>query len=243
MSVKLSRVKDIFDPLNDGNADVKALAEVDEVFAEYSAELRHVFMYYATLVPSINASNALTTMSQMEFLSFCQDCRYSSAIYCPIHILSKNSVDTTTCRFTSKNFPLGAMDVIFVRVNRVDPSENMSAQVDRELTPREWLEALLRIAAAKYVKVPSIAERLRTLIQNNILPHACRYAPRHCFSLKTDRTPRYDSGHFRKEVRSSEVKAIINRYYNQLQKIFTCYAKADKDNRSPKSYLTISCKE
>eukprot|EP01065_Artemidia_motanka_P019300 TRINITY_DN22906_c1_g1_i1.p1 TRINITY_DN22906_c1_g1~~TRINITY_DN22906_c1_g1_i1.p1 ORF type:complete len:1257 (+),score=544.89 TRINITY_DN22906_c1_g1_i1:417-3773(+) len=106
------------------------LSDVEEVLAGFFEELRKIYKFYSRLSPKSQE------MTNQEFMRFVNDC---------------NLVDKAT--------PQAAFDVVFTRVNWADADDGAARRkVDssqRELSPTEFVEALVRIAAQKYTRVPS----------------------------------------------------------------------------------------
>lgn len=161
----------------DGN---KALDDLQHIINMNKNLLKRAFKYYS----AGPGGGSATSMSGQEFRKCVRD----------IKIMDKN-INTTN------------LDLIFIRVNQGSDNDPSQDDSERELSPLEFIEALVRISALKFQKSVTIAEKLNMLIQDHILKYA---------SL-TDNT------RFRREIATQFVIKIFEDFEDPLRKIFDYY--------------------
>ena len=80
---------------------------------------------------------------------------------------------------------------------------------EREIGPEAWIEGIVRIACYKFRKVEDVTERLEKLIEEFMIPNACK--------SNTDT--------FRGELSLDEVQSVYKKLKPQIMKIFRFYAR------------------
>jgi len=80
---------------------------------------------------------------------------------------------------------------------------------EREIGPEPWIEGIVRVACYKFRKIESIPDRLKKLIEEFIIPNACK--------SNTDT--------FRGELSLDEVQSVYKVLKPQIMKIFRFYAR------------------
>lgn len=105
--------------------------------------------------------------------------------------------------------PTGMPSVTEVAPAETAVGEPTESDDGREMAGSEFVEAIVRIAAAKSVssKVPP-ADKFRELMENQVLPHALRS----------------QSEIFRAEVAAPKVREVFARHKPELQRVFRYYA-------------------
>jgi hypothetical protein len=147
-------------------------------------------------------------MDHGEWWKICKDCKFSS---------------------NRKRVPSYRIDLVFNCANLDYSIEDKMARRDAddgELEPTEFIEALVRIASYKYIKLP-LSMRLDKLIHEDVLPNACSI----------------DLDVFRDRLESDEVQDKFKRYKRQLKAIYTEYAADDDAGDAVFALDTMNCTE
>lgn len=100
-------------------------------------------------------------------------------------------------------------------------------ELHRELVPPEFAEALVRLAAHQYPHSSSLAEALKRLLCDDVLPNAAR--------------TEHDA--FRTSINSHKSRLVFQRHRPQLKRLFTAYAAADRSRGAFAHTDTINVKE
>jgi len=115
------------------------------------------------------------------------------------------------CRLASKGFgdkKSARLDLIFSKCNqRIGLPDETEHNPDKELIPRQYIEALVRIAVLQYEhrspQVP-LSVALQRLLEHYVLPHGVQS----------------NTEEFREELASDEVRAVFTSHRIQLQRVF-----------------------
>lgn len=208
------------------------LLQVETVLEEFYDGLRHVYRFYATIDQSgrarsvANQSHSGTSseeehffrkiamsMSLEEFHAFLKDCKIFG---------------------TTRSFPYAFIQQVFEHVNcevaaaadsatvRRLPSHFLMSPEDNyddnasEMTPAEFIEALVHIVRSKYVCFKgkamglSLAQRMRKCIVEIILPNATQ--------------EREGNNIFRSQLLTSECRIVFSTYQKKLLSIYSHFA-------------------
>ena len=119
------------------------------------------------------------------------------------------------CRLASKGFgdPKSArLDLIFTKCNqRIGLPDENEHNPDKELIPRQYVEALIRVAVLQYEgksPVLSLSQCLQRLLENYVLPHGTQS----------------NTEEFREELASDAVREVFHNHRIGLQRVFLAYA-------------------
>lgn len=119
------------------------------------------------------------------------------------------------CKLVNKRLTPTKIDIIYLRVNVDNQDGDGNAEdVDKVLTPGEFIEALVRMA---HGRVPDTAasgtltSKFESMMADLVIPHACQS----------------NSDEFRNQLAVPEVRKVYGRYRVQLRAIFVHFAAAD----------------
>jgi hypothetical protein len=166
---------------------VKLSSQRDElklICAKHFPVLRDCFRYYS----AEGGGTDPFSMTLLCFTDFCQDC---------------DIIDNEKCN-------LSAMDTIFIAANfEIEKNDD---NPDHALERPEWLEAITRVAIAKFPSV-SPAEALDLLMQKHVIPDADRHA---CDEFRT------------KMLYSEHADQIFRKHEQDIRAVVAMYGKTTK---------------
>ena len=116
------------------------------------------------------------------------------------------------CKLTNKRLSPQKIDIICIRVN-VDnrDDEGNVGDVDKLLTPSEFVEALVRMAHQRAPEAGKMIDKFESMMVDLVLPHACQS----------------NSDEFRAALGTTDVRETFTRYRAPLRAIFVHYAALD----------------
>lgn len=163
------------------------------ILTVYSKDIHDIFKHYS----ASGGAGSIASMSLAEFNKFVKDCLICDKGLTP-------QAAEGIYRSTMLHSPLGMLD-------QARNSDASSALADtdgeaREMVGKEFVDALIRIAAVKYSDM-SLDDRFHELMEQTILPNALRS----------------QSEIFRAEVASPKVRAVFQKHKPTLQRIFRYY--------------------
>lgn len=166
------------------------------ILAVYSKDIHDIFKHYS----ASGGAGSIASMSLAEFNKFVKDCLICDKTLTP-------QAAEGIYRSTMLHSPLAMLD----HARNSDPASSSSsiAEADgeaREMVGKEFVDALIRIAAVKYSDM-SLDDRFHELMEQRILPNALRS----------------QSEIFRAEVASPKVRAVFQKHKLTLQRIFRYY--------------------
>ncbi|POM62132.1 hypothetical protein PHPALM_28747 [Phytophthora palmivora] len=197
-----------------------ATAAVRRALLAYSKDLNDIFKHYS----ASGGAGSLAAMSLTEFNKFIKDCFPGDKLITP-------EVAENIYRAALPSLPVDTNDVSPATSTTLvvgatgDPITDVMTGEERELSGRQFADALVRLAAAKYAPMPAprpargqartapmpalpLDERFRLLMEQDILPHA----------LRSQREL------FRAAVAEPKVREVFQRNKPALQRIFRYYA-------------------
>ncbi|GAB9475309.1 hypothetical protein Gpo141_00012408, partial [Globisporangium polare] len=161
------------------------------ILTVYSKDVHDIFKHYS----ASGGAGSIASMSLAEFNKFVKDC-----LICDKG-LTPQAVEAIY-RSTMLHSPLGMLDHA-----RGDSTSIAEADGEaREMVGKEFVDALIRIAAVKYSDM-NLDDRFHELMEQTILPNALRS----------------QSEIFRAEVASPKVRAVFQKHKPTLQRIFRYY--------------------
>eukprot|EP00742_Colponemidia_sp_Colp-10_P005606 GILJ01005992.1.p1 GENE.GILJ01005992.1~~GILJ01005992.1.p1 ORF type:complete len:1128 (-),score=178.50 GILJ01005992.1:285-3668(-) len=166
----------------------ECVREVESLLRMHFSSLRRIFRHYA----ASSTNGSVVSINSDELWLLVKD-----------------------CRLPGRSLTSGQIDIIFSQANvNVDRAGNPLVTHDRELSPDEFIEVLLRISAARYkqrLKTKTLAEKFGFLLDNDILPNACKH----------------NADKFRADLMKEEVRQVFRNHEDVLRQIFNVYAAAD----------------
>ena len=156
------------------------------LFTDHYQKIRHIFQHYAA-----SEAGDATSISMDEFYAFLKDSK----------LISKNLL------------PLSHVQDIFETVNDAGESVRDPVNPDYELTPSEFVEAIVHVAERRCRKTEngstsSLYLRVKKCLIDFVLPHAC------CSN----------SDYFRKKLREPNCHKVFSFYKEHLQGLYRTYA-------------------
>ncbi|DBA00754.1 TPA: hypothetical protein N0F65_001225 [Lagenidium giganteum] len=183
------------------------------VVSAFSKDLHDIFKHYS----ASGGAGSVANMSLPEYNKFVKDCCICDKKFPPVvaEFLYRAAL------FHSPNTPrelvLGAMahaaSVVTADGAPLDPLGQLEAAVvnfdlgAREMVGLEFVDVVIRLAAAKYSKIP-LEERFRELMEQLVLPNALRS----------------QSEIFRAEISAPKVRTVFQKHKASLQRVFRYYA-------------------
>ncbi|OWZ24560.1 hypothetical protein PHMEG_000384 [Phytophthora megakarya] len=200
-----------------------ATAAVRRALLAYSKDLNDIFKHYS----ATGGAGSLAAMSLTEFNKFIKDCFLGDKQITP-------EVAENIYKAALPPLPESTNDVIIPTTTTAstapvaapgDSNTDATTEEERELSGRQFADALVRLAAAKYAPMPApravrgharaapmpalpLDERFRMLMEQDILPHAMR-SQRELF---------------RAAVAEPKVREVFQRHKPVLLRIFRYYA-------------------
>eukprot|EP00760_Papus_ankaliazontas_P006963 PhM_4_TR13253/c0_g2_i1/m.100940 len=210
--VPKSRLKDLHwkynNPPNSYKGDWPSwelqLEDTRRFFRANYNEVRRVFTYYA------GSSGNAASMSSTEWWQF-----------------------VTDCRFVDKLLNKSVVERVFMQVNQDDGLDHNSDGEDTsrllsddgedenplaELIPTEFVEALIRLADAKFLET-TLPEKIRSLWNEHVVPYSCRS----------------EAVRVRRDINAPATQKVIKRYNKDMGKVFTYYTRLISDTAEPSS--------
>ena len=172
------------------------MEELLETFAKLAAHIYNTFDFYAVM----GSGTDVTQIQLNQFTDLLDDCE----------IVEKDRVECNRA----------AMDSIFVVTNREDDQEEDTADAndDRALMRFEFLEILVRIAAAKYIdtkRMTNLSDALFKLLHNHFKDNEGEGS---CNALIDDPTI------FRKDLLyKEEIDRLLRRNMEMLSRMYAAY--------------------
>ncbi|RLN21080.1 hypothetical protein BBJ28_00010553, partial [Nothophytophthora sp. Chile5] len=185
---------------------------VRRVLLAYSKDLHDIFKHYS----ASGGAGSLAAMSPIEYNKFIKDCFSGDKLVTP-------AVAEAVFNAALQSEPL-AFHHAALPTKGAPPgtgADGTPAEETRELSGHHFTNALVRLAATKYVPPPAprqptgtptpmlpLDERFRLLMEQDVLPHALRS----------------QSELFRAEVAAPKVREVFQRHKPALQSVFRYYA-------------------
>lgn len=230
------------------------LQDVEQVLEEHYEALRRVYRYYAAmehtqdavgLAPPPNQQGAVSpqqeddearffqkiamSMSLLDFHAFLKDCRVFGATR-PFpyefiqHVFEQVNIEVAAATHATVLAAPGQSSALGVGVALDD--NNYSDDSASEMTPAEFVEALLHIARSKYVCLkpspskPSwtLAQRMRKCIEEIILPHAMQEKER--------------ANVFRPQLLTAECREIFTKHQKKLAALYLRFSNTADEKES-----------
>jgi hypothetical protein len=166
----------------------KTVTDIETFLASHHASLRRIYKAYAA------QGGGGVAIKQEQFIKFCKD-----------------------CKIPDKKFTEHMLPIVFIRANWDDPNADKSKKVAAVLNPSEYIEALVRLAAAKYTASDDILPRkVKRLVDHHVLPHA----------------QRSDVDNFRRSLRTEEMQSVLKKHESNLMSTFKKYAQAELSHKA-----------
>jgi hypothetical protein len=160
---------------------MKAFPAIQRLLGKHYAALHNIFRHYSALSFT---SDGGASLNFTEFIQFVGDCRL---IKKPALSKGRMHVIFTTCTVKLSNKASLSRSMQHVASDSANAnneskhgsslsssSSSSSRGSSNSLVPRQFIEAIVRLGVARYTRVKSLPERVRLLIEDDVLPNACR---------------------------------------------------------------------
>jgi hypothetical protein len=184
-------VKDKHKKLNEEEEEqVNNITEdVEKFLATNHSSLRTIYKAYA------GQGGGGVAIKQEQFIKLCKD-----------------------CKIPDKKFTEHMLPIVFIRSNYEAPGADTSAKkMAAVLNPSEYVEAIVRLAFAKYEgQSDPLVRKVRRLVDHHILPHA----------------QRSDVDNFRRSMKTEEMHLVLKKHEPNLMSTFKKYAQAELSHKA-----------